>query len=186
MAAKVTFVKSARKANPKFGIEVGDSYYWWEFRFGGKFCSKTPPRRSQLTQSKLSAAYEAEEVLQDNIAAATCPEDIKSALEDCAQAVRDVASEYEDSLSNMPEGLQEGSTGQGMQEKIDELESWADDLESAASEVESLDAVEYQVKPDHKPEDGGVSFDDLTEEGQAEMLEAARELAADGTSSCPL
>jgi hypothetical protein len=58
---RVNFVKKARKAIPSSGIKVGDSYYWWKFRYGGKFVSKERPRQSQLTQSKLSGVYAAEE-----------------------------------------------------------------------------------------------------------------------------
>ena len=63
---RVHHVKRARKAVKSAGIKVGDSYYWWKFRYGGKHTSKTPPRQSQLTNSdKLSRAYAASESLED-------------------------------------------------------------------------------------------------------------------------
>lgn len=53
--ARVHFVKSARKAQPKNGIEKGDSYYWWQFYKSPKQFSKTRPKPSQLIASdKLS------------------------------------------------------------------------------------------------------------------------------------
>ena len=32
---RVHFVKKARKDYPSTGIQKGDSYYWWQFRYGG-------------------------------------------------------------------------------------------------------------------------------------------------------
>lgn len=51
MAAKVHYVKSARKDYPAHGIAKGEPYYWWKFRYGGKHYSKTAPPPSRLTQS---------------------------------------------------------------------------------------------------------------------------------------
>ena len=62
---RVKHVQSARKAIPSAGIEVGDSYYWWKFRYGGKRVSKTYPKRSQLTQSLWSSVYAAQEELEE-------------------------------------------------------------------------------------------------------------------------
>ena len=47
---RVYTVKSARKAHGNT-IAVGDTYYWWKFRYGGKRVSKTYPKPWQLTQS---------------------------------------------------------------------------------------------------------------------------------------
>jgi len=47
---RVHFVKHARKDNDL--VKKGESYYWWKFRFTGKCMSKTPPRKSQLTESE--------------------------------------------------------------------------------------------------------------------------------------
>jgi len=64
--AHATFVKSARKAIPDHGIKVGDSYYWWKFRFGGKHISRYWPRPSQLTQSEFySTLYGCQETIED-------------------------------------------------------------------------------------------------------------------------
>ena len=40
---RVNYVKKARKAIPGADIKVGDAYYWWKFRYGGKHVSKIRP-----------------------------------------------------------------------------------------------------------------------------------------------
>jgi len=137
------YSQKANKDYPSIGVKKGDIYYKWAFRFGGEHKSAKYPRPSQLTQSKMSGAYAAQEALEDSLAAATCIDDITSAISDACDAIRDVANEYEESLSNMPEGLQQGPTGEEIQEKVDGLYEWADQLESSSGEVEALDIADY-------------------------------------------
>lgn len=169
---RVHTVKKAAKDYPEHGIAKGDTYYWWEFRYGGKRMSKTPPRASQLTQSKMSGAYAAMEGLEDACAAASCPDDIASACREAGDALREVAEEYREGVQNMPEGLQQGQTAQDSEEKADNLDATADELDLAADEIDALSASDYG------PEGGEVEdFDSLSEEGQQEMLDEAREIA---------
>jgi hypothetical protein len=132
---RVHHVKKARKEikrGDQVIVAVGDSYYYWEFRHGGRQVSKTPPRRSQLTQSdKLSRAYQAEEALND-LDRSLSYEDAASEVDSIASDIRDIAQEYRDSIENMPESLQQSSVAEQCEEKADELESWADSLESEA------------------------------------------------------
>lgn len=124
--ARAHFVKAARKAIPESGIKVGDSYYWWKFRYGGKRVSKTPPRRSQLTQSDfLGQLYDIEDELGDLQADDT----LQSMVEDIAQRLHDLASECEDKRNNMPEQLQDSESGTLLQERYDACEAAADELE---------------------------------------------------------
>lgn len=111
---KVTFVKSARKANPRYGIEVGDSYYHWAFMVGGrggpKICSKTRPTRAQLTNSDfLKGLYG---IFDDEIGgvekALNDPNGgvdfdcVADDLEAVAQSLRDLGQEQRDKFDNMP------------------------------------------------------------------------------------
>lgn len=174
---KVHKVNRAGKDYPAIGVKKGEPYYWWEFRYGGKRMSKTPPRPSQLTQSKMSGVYAAQEGLKDALAAASDPDDITSAIDQAVGELEDVASEYEDSLSNMPDSLQQSSSGEAIQEKIDAIREYAGELESAKSEVEGLDLSDYEASA----ENGGrdiAKFSQLSETGQADYLEAARELVS--------
>lgn len=135
--ARVTFVKKARKAIKSAGIKKGEPYYWWKFRFGGKHVSKTPPRRSQLTQSsKKAALFDAEDSLADAIANVQSGKwglsDLRDTLEQCAEDVRAVAEEYRESANNMEAAFPNGSP------KIDELMERADEVESTAEELDQV------------------------------------------------
>ena len=198
---KVSTQKAA-KDYPDQGIKKGEMYYSWSFRYGGSYKSKTYPRLSQLTQSKLSGAYSAQEAMEDAIGAATCISDITDAIDQCVSDINDVAQEYRDSKDNMPEGLQEGPTGQECEEKADALEEYASELESARDEIDGLEACEYldedarkqairdEVEGDEPLTDdavdkkydelnNSVGFDDLEPEEAEAMLDAARELVTD-------
>lgn len=59
--------QKAAKDYPEHGIAKGDTYYRWAFRYGGKRKSKTYPRPSQLTQSKLGDVLAAYEGVQDDL-----------------------------------------------------------------------------------------------------------------------
>jgi hypothetical protein len=178
---RATYQK-AGKDYPASGIKKGDMYWKWEFAFGGgTFRRLTPPRPSQLTQSKMRGAYAAGEALEDALVAAACIEDIVSAIEEAIGAIEEVRDEYQEGLDNMPDGLRDAATG--TQEKIEDLEAWISDLESAKGDLENLDALDYEVKEGVDPENGGIGWDDLSEDGQAEMLDAARELI---DASCPI
>ena len=138
---RVHHVKRARKAIKSAGIKVGDSYYWWKFRYGGKRVSKTRPRASQLTMSdKLSRAYAAAEALEDIVVDDdTTLDDLKSLVDDIASDVGDIAQEYRDNRENMPESLQDGDVGQQMEENADSLESWQSDIEQCLDDVDEDD-----------------------------------------------
>lgn len=184
---RVHRVQRARKANKEHGIKVGDSYYWWKFRHGGKCFSKTPPRPSQLTQSKasnaLAAAEEAEDIIRDSADA----EDMRAALTTAAEAIREVAQEYRDSRDNMPESLQDGPTGQDCEEKADALETWADDIESAVDNCASSPNDYWEPENhDNKPAPDDVEFDALTADEQAAYLEDLRDEMLSCLNDCPI
>lgn len=119
-------------------IECGQQYYEWSFRFGGTHRQhKTHgyPKPSQLTQSKLSGAYAAIESAEEQIAQFDNAEDIALALENCAEEISGVRDEHQESLDNMGENLAQGSTGEAIQEKIDELELFGDTIADLANDI---------------------------------------------------
>jgi hypothetical protein len=196
--------QKAAKDYPNIDVKKGETYYWWEFRYGGKHMSKTPPRPSQLTQSKMSGAYAASESAQDTIASADSIDDIAEALRDAANSIREVAEEYEEAAN--AEGANGNRIPQAdeMEEKAQGLNDWADQLESDADDVEGLsaddyvdDTVEVDSLDDEHVETETVDgeevkkrkdvsdFDDLTTDEQSAMLDAARE-AATANLDCPL
>lgn len=138
---RVHFVAKARKENS--AAKVGEPYYWWKFRYGGRRVSKTRPRASQLTQSKMSGVYAAQEMVEDiampsasdfetKADLAEALSNVASVWDEAIQMVRDAAEEYRDSATNMEEYFPNGSS------KIDELNEKADQLESDADEAEAL------------------------------------------------
>lgn len=142
---RVNYVKAA-KDYPDSDIKKGEFYYWWKFRFGGKYRSKTRPRASQLTQSEfLSTMYD----LQDRHAAIEL-NDLDSAvaeLRNIAEEVREQGEECNDRKENMPEGLQQGSTGELLEERYEQCDIIADELETAADELEQFAEDDGFEKP---------------------------------------
>jgi hypothetical protein len=125
--ARVHFVKAARKPQPSIGVEVGQPYYWWKFRFGGKHVSATYPKRSQLTQSAFySSLYD----LEDRIANLEANDSLPSEVESIVEELRDMASECEDKRSNMPDQLQDSESGSLLESRAETLNQAADDMEA--------------------------------------------------------
>ena len=87
--------------------------------------------------------------------------------EDTAQSIADELSSIldttQDSLDNMPEGLQEGDTGQLLQERIDNLDSAINDLE----------CIDYETLKDNARDD--VDSDEGTDEYETELEEKTQE-----------
>ncbi len=126
---RVHHVKKARIDHTD-DIKKGDSYYWWKFRYGGMRYSLTYPKASQLTQSPfLSEMYS----IQEEMALIKTPED---ELEDFMARIDELGEMSQESLDNMPEQLQEGDTGQMLQDRVDAMEQWRSDLESIDLEID--------------------------------------------------
>ena len=126
-------------------IKKGDTYYSWAFFRGPTLRSKTRPRTSQLTGSaNLSAAYKVTEDLEDAIAAASTPEDVKEALECAANDAESVISDFDDTISNLEQAFTGGCPAlEAAQEQRDALDEFKEACEAAASEVENLDYTDY-------------------------------------------
>jgi hypothetical protein len=140
---RVNKVERARKAIPSAGIEVGQPYYWWKFRFGGKHVSKTYPKPSQLTQSEfLSTIYDINERI-DNIDADNAAEEVPAIIDE----LDSLASEQEDKLSNMPDSLQQSPTGELLQNRADAVNDMKSELEDVDLDVFENE-VEEPVEPD--------------------------------------
>jgi len=136
---RVTFVKKAQKDDESAGIKKGDSYYWWKFPFSGIRKSKTPPKPSQLTQSAFkSAMCELEERIGNLTAGGNNIDDLRSEIESIAEDIRALGEEQTEKKSNMPEGLQEGSTGELLENRANECEEMAGQLDSIDLDTEEL------------------------------------------------
>lgn len=153
--------RKARKDYPEHGIAKGDEYWYVSIKTGARSSrvmrQKTPFKRSQLTQSDyLSQLYDWE----DEKADIGQMEDAES----FAERIRDLGNEQQEKLDNMPEGLQQGDTGQMIQERIDACENAASEIEEIISEWESdrddheskkRDFEEYEKARDEWDENSG-------------------------------
>lgn len=119
----------AAKDYPEQGIIKGDTYYKWTLRSskygkGTTYKSKTYPTPRQLTRNAFRLAiYD----LEDQQAAIEV-ESLEEGRDALAEAIRELSAEEQEKLDNMPEGLQQGSTGELLQERVDGLDAWADEV----------------------------------------------------------
>jgi len=177
---KVYEVKHARKAKPDAGIAVGDRYYWWCFlgrsgkrRYSIKCVSKTYPRRSQLTRSAfLGALYDIEDTVSDIEANDSFPD----VLEEIKADIQSLIEETQASLDNMPENLQQGETGQLLQERIEGLESWLQEIEGIDANEPDEETLTQEADLEAEEEQGGEGADKAEVEARAlELLEEKKE-----------
>lgn len=166
---RVHTVKKARKNYPNEGIQKGDTYYWWEFRYGGLHRSKTYPKPAQLTQSPfLQEYYSIQEDLEG--LSADSAEDLKTQVEEIVSRLENLRDEAQGSLDNMPEGLQQGDTGQLLQERVDGLDGWASDLEGV-----DLDFEFDEEEPEQEEGESEDEFQTRLEEWQTKKDEAEQD-----------
>lgn len=126
---RVHHVKKARKDISET-IKKGDSYYWWKFRYGGKVCSKTYPKRTQLTRSGFLQDLWS---IEDEISAFSCSDisELESFREQIISDIENLSDECQNSLDNMPEHLQDTSdSGMLLNERIEALNNWRDEIEA--------------------------------------------------------
>lgn len=147
-------------------IKKGESYYWWQFKNGGKNISKDRPKNSQLTQSAFKqAVYEFEERISEF--SPTEADEVASFVEELKSDMETLKDETEEKLNNMPEGLQQGSTGELLQERIDALDNTISELDGIDCDYEEPTLQEWidDEGKEEKDEDGNdwEDSDDNTE-----------------------
>lgn len=144
--------RRARKDYPEHGIKKGEMYYYTSLKTGPRSSrelrQKEPFKPWQLTTSEYQATWLQ---LQDRIENF---DGEHSDLEDIISELEQLRDDTQDKFDNMPEGLQQGDTGQLLEERVSELE----DL------ITTLQGIE-------EPENRDVDDDDLEED----PLEAFRE-----------
>lgn len=135
----------AAKDYPEQGIEKGEIYYKWTLRPGGPYSrgttykSKTFPKPWQLTSSEfLQRQY----MLEDRLQELTEEDLLNGELESIASDIRELGEEQQEKFDNMPEGLQQGSTGEMIEERACNCEAWADEVENV--EVPEQDSENYE------------------------------------------
>lgn len=181
--AKVQFVK-AGKDYPQFGIKKGDMHYVWSMKMqrgGVTKRSLDRPRASQLTLSPFkSQAHRINEEIED-ITLGEEPDIsiLQAAQQDLIDQASELRDETQDSLDNMPEGLQQGSTGELLQERLDALETFIQEIENLGFDVEF---TPEEPEDDGQDEELGTEADadgaeprNAEEQTELEWLEALLE-----------
>ena len=151
-------------------IAKGEPYYWWQFLHSPKQYSKTSPKRSQLTQSSfLSTLYALEESLDG--CEISSQDDFEEFIETFKSDIEELRDTTQESLDNMPEGLQQGDTGQLLQERIDGLESWISDIESIELDIDEDEFKNEVLEENDMTEDeSDKAEDEKGEESEDEKL----------------
>lgn len=151
--------RKARKDYPREGIKAGDTYWYVKLKMqrGGRVMrSLTPFKPSQLTQSAFKSAWlSAQEEWEDSDKGA-------DAIRAAAEVISEAGQEAQNSFDNMPEGLQQGDTGQTLENRANTAEDIAGQLESLADELEGLD------EPGEEPVEplGDLETDEENDEAQ--------------------
>lgn len=165
--AKVHAVKKARKDYPEAGIKRGDTYYWWQFLHSAPTRSKSYPKQSQLTRSAhKSEAYSIVEEIE-MFSTGDIISNGEGLVGDLVDRIRELAQQSQDSLDNMPEQLQEGDTGQLLQQRVEDMEQWADELDGIDCHI---DADELKSEAEEEAEDELQDDPDLDVENRIEEL----------------
>lgn len=161
-------------------IEVGETYYRFKFRFGGEQyrCKDHYPRSSELTNSKMSQVYAANEDLDDQLDHLTSEDEIMDALMTVAEQAEEVASEYREA--------DEAFGGYGATanaERADEVEEWQNELANFVPGTEVPDFDEDAEPPEDDEE--RAEYDRDRQEWE-DALDALREEVRELLSGCSL
>lgn len=176
--------KTAAKDYPAQGIKKGDVYFTWKTRMtvGKSYVSQV---HRSLTRPLSTSQSAFEQALAQIDASLEGVED-SDGLRAVAEEIRSLGEEEQGKFDNMPEGLQQGETGQLLEERAQGCDAWADDLDTFADELdtaleeiadkrERFDALaiawaDHEEDPDANPEpdDADPREDDYDqEEGDA-------------------
>lgn len=181
--------QKAMKDYPSAGIKKGDKYYYVRVKTGPRSSremrSLTPFRPSQLTTSDfLSQAYALQERFQDLCSI----ESLEIDLQDIADEARQLGEEQQEKYDNMPDGLQQGDTGQLLEERANAMSEWADSLEQAVSSAaekanefkKNQEAWDEWDEAEQKAAEEGRDFaDDEPEEERMDEAEVVEEVKAE-------
>lgn len=159
-----TYRRKAAKDYPENGIKRGDMYFTASLKTGPRSSRTirqlTPIKPSQLTTSEfLSGWLAAQEQLGEEGPIET--DDLRA----IADTIRELGEGAQERFENMPEGLQQGATGQMLENRAYEAESTAGELDRVADEI---DAAEEPTEFD--PADYAEEMSSMAPEDVAEFL----------------
>lgn len=122
--------------NDEILINVGESYWTWCFYGGQPIYSKTKPRQSQLTNNPFyQELYSIQESVEDF--SPEDPDEVGEFVEELISNLEELRDTCQESFDNIPEQLQEGNSGQILQERIENLDDVISNLENIDTEFSS-------------------------------------------------
>ena len=152
---RVNRVTKARKSQGKCSkcgceIKAGDPYLYWAFMLGGrggpkiKRCAKPEcaPKPKDLTRSEF---WQALYGLQEEKWEADTIEDLESIKDDVVNQLQELLDSTQEKFDNMPEGLQQGDSGNTLQERIDAVQGAIDELENVDISFEEPEEYKEQA-----------------------------------------
>jgi|SRR5215471_7802121 len=184
-------------------IQVGDSFYTWEKRFGGpQFCHTACgyPKASWLSNRKTAVIEDAvneliidwhpgslqdllgcerdkpvpTDVLESGVELAT--DELLDQLSGIADEAENVGDEYEASADNMPESLQYGYQAEAMRDVAERLREWAEAMRDGDLDG-TLELPEVDDLTDWQA--WWDEADEALDAKVSELVEAAQELTSD-------
>jgi len=180
---KINHVAKAQKDQGtcgKCGVEIrkGDPYRWLKIKFGGRKIRCTHGdcdfKASDKTNSEfLSQVYD----LNDRVSELTNITDLDelvSEIENLVEEYNSLADDCEEKLNNMPEGLQQGSTGEMLQERADGCRECADSLDGTDRD---FDEDTWREEALETLDIDDVHLKELTEEVMTRLRAEAKENA---------
>jgi hypothetical protein len=178
--------RRAAKDYPNNGIKKGDQYFYWKIKTGPASGivrrSLTRPTPSQLNTGFAGEVGE----LEVSLDAAEDVEGVRSVIEE----IRTLGEEQQGKFDNMPEGLQQGDTGQLLEERASQCEEWASAIESACDEYDSrishIDGAEDEWDDDYDDSEPDDRQDELRGEygDDPDWKEIREEALGDLKESC--
>ena len=147
--------------NDEILINVGESYWTWCFYGGQPIYSKTKPRQSQLTNNSFKQElYSIQESVEDF--SPEDPDEVSEFVEELISNLEELRDTCQESFDNIPEQLQEGNSGQILQERIE-------NLDDVISNLENID-TEFSSELDESERDGMSQEEDEREEWIADKI----------------
>lgn len=143
--------RKAAKDYPDAGITKGEMYYFCQMKTGPRSSriirQKEPIKPSQLTTSAFKQAFFAAQEEWEK------SEKDGDAIRAACETIREAGEEARNSFDAMPDGLQQGDTGQLLENRADECDRIADELDTLAGELDDLEEPEEVEEPDGDPDD---------------------------------
>lgn len=121
----------AAKDYPDHGIKKGELHHYWKRKTGPRssvtYRQIAPPRIEQMTGSAYKIAMH---YIEEARNAVIDPD----GMDDLISSIEELAAEQREKFDNMPEGLQQGDTGQTLEQQADTLDAAVEELNTIKDE----------------------------------------------------